>query len=115
MACKEIGGKRKKDNVPLPDRDHKPSPVDAKDISDLTPDDIQILKQDLKTYQLKLASQVEESRRIQEDLQHSRDKYQELYDTFPVGYFTIDRNYLILDANAQATKMLHAARNSLLK
>ena len=47
-------------------------------------------------------------------MEHSRDKYQELYDTIPVGYFTLDESHTILEANATAAKLIGTTRQALL-
>ncbi|MCK7513936.1 MAG: PAS domain S-box protein [Desulfobacterales bacterium] len=54
-----------------------------------------------------------ELRRTQEDLELSRNKYVELYDFAPVGYFTFDTQGLILEVNLTGAKLLGIERQGL--
>jgi PAS domain S-box-containing protein len=85
------------------------------DISNFTTEDIQALFEEQHIQQVKLRAQVEELKQIHEELSESRDKYQQLYDTVPVGYLTIDNKYNILEANATAARMLGTTQLVLLK
>jgi PAS domain S-box-containing protein len=57
--------------------------------------------------------QNEELRQAQLDLEAARDKYSDLYDFAPVGYFSISDKGLILDANLMGTTMLGIEREKL--
>lgn len=90
------------------------SPI-KEEIAKLKPEDIQALIQDLRIHQVELDTQIEELKRTQEELQQSRDRYQDLYNTVPVGYFTIDSKYAILEANATAANLLDIPHSVLLR
>ena len=54
-------------------------------------------------------------RRAQEELELSRNKYVELYDFAPVGYFTFDAQGLIREVNLTGAHLLGIERGLLLK
>ncbi len=76
--------------------------------------DLQELVHDLRVHQIELEMQNEEMRRVQEDLIKARNKYMELYNSAPAGYFTIDKNGLILDVNVTGLDLLQAERTHIL-
>jgi len=59
--------------------------------------------------------QNEELRMAQKELEESRDRYSDLYDFAPVGYFSFDKNGLILEVNLTGAKKLGVERNFLIK
>jgi PAS domain S-box-containing protein len=50
--------------------------------------------------------QNEDLRQSQDELSESRDRYQELFNTVPVGYFVLNTKNIILDVNQTAAQML---------
>jgi diguanylate cyclase (GGDEF)-like protein/PAS domain S-box-containing protein len=72
------------------------------------------LVQELEIHQVELEMQNEELRRIQEELQLSRNKYAELYDFAPIGYFTLDFQGLIREVNIAGAQLLGKERRRLI-
>jgi PAS domain S-box-containing protein len=81
----------------------------------LTPGEIQQVINQLRLHQQELEAQNEELRRTQSELEASRNRYSDLYDFAPVGYFTLDRSGLILEANLKGSELLGIDRDALLK
>lgn len=81
----------------------------------IQPDDVQHLIHDLQVHEIELELQNEELRRIQRELEASRDRYADLYDLAPIGYFTLSEKGLILEANLTGASMLGVERVSLIK
>lgn len=75
-------------------------------IDDLSKKDIKKLVHELGTYQIELEMQNEELRRAQGELEKSRGQYVNLYDFAPVGYYTFDKNGIILDVNLAGASLL---------
>jgi PAS domain S-box-containing protein len=73
------------------------------------------MEEALRVHQIELEMRNEELRRAQEELELSRNKYSELYDFAPIGYFTIDAHGLIEGANLKGAHLLGIERGLLLK
>ena len=69
----------------------------------------------LREHQHELERQNEELRRTQSELEASRNRYSDLYDFAPVGYWTLDRNGLILEVNLKGSELLGTHQEMLLK
>jgi len=61
-----------------------------------------------------LEAQNAELRRIQAELQASRNRYFRLYDLAPTGYLTMDRNMGILEVNMAGAEMLRYHRDDII-
>jgi PAS domain S-box-containing protein len=72
----------------------------------LSSTDLQKLAHELGTHQIELEMQNEELREARLELETSRNKYVELYDFSPIGYFTIDSRGLIRETNLTGAGML---------
>jgi PAS domain S-box-containing protein len=73
------------------------------------------LVHELEVHQIELEMQNEELRRTQEGLESSHNKYVELYDFAPIGYFTLDAHGLIEGVNLTGAQMLRIERRLLFK
>jgi PAS domain S-box-containing protein len=71
------------------------------------------LVRELRTHEFELELQNEQLRRAQADLSASRERYMDLYDFAPVGFFTLDRFGSILEANLTGAKLLGVERSTL--
>lgn len=71
------------------------------------------LLHELNVHQAELEIQNEELRRARHKLEDALEKYSDLYDYAPVGYFTLDRHGVILQANLTAAGMLKTHRSNL--
>ncbi len=68
---------------------------------------------ELLVHQVELEIQNEELRSAQQELLKSRDRFAELYDFAPIGYLTVNRDGVILDANLTLARMLRMERRYL--
>ena len=83
---------------------------------DITPiGDIHELINELHVHQVELEMQNEELRKAQLELEESRNKYQDLFDFAPVGYFAIDEKGLIRKVNLAGAGLLGTERSNLIK
>jgi formate hydrogenlyase transcriptional activator len=69
-------------------------------------EDLLRMVQELEIHQIELKMQNDELRRAQEKLAISRDKYSNLHDFAPVGYFTLDSDGLIREVNFAGAQLL---------
>ncbi len=71
------------------------------------------IKGELLTHQVELEMQNEELRKIQDELSVSKERYFDLFDLAPVGYFSLNESGIIIEANLTAASLLGVVRNSL--
>ena len=83
-------------------------------VKNVPPQDVKNLVEELQIHQVELEMQNEELRRAQLELQESRDRFSDLYDFAPVGYFTINHKGLIQEANLTGATMLGVERGKLI-
>jgi PAS domain S-box-containing protein len=70
---------------------------------------------ELRVHQIELEIQNDELRRVQHDLEISRERYFDLYNLAPVGYCTLSESGQILEANLTTATLLGITRNLLIK
>lgn len=78
-------------------------------------DETSHLLQELQTHQIELEMQNENLREAQSKLEESRNRYSDLYDFAPVGYFTFDRNGLILEVNLAGAEQIGMERKQIIE
>lgn len=61
---------------------------------------------ELQVHQIELEMQNEELRRTQQEAEESRNKYTDLYDFAPIGYFTFDKDGTVMDSNLAGAAIL---------
>ena len=83
------------------------------DLSDISPERMASLIHELQVHQIELQMQNDELRRIQGELEKTRDKYYHLYDFSPVGYVTLTEKGIIDEANLPLASMLGVERSAL--
>ena len=71
-----------------------------------TEEDALRLVSELEVHQIELEMQNAELRQAQEEIELTRNKYTELYDFAPIGYFTFDKSGLIREVNHNGAQLL---------
>ena len=85
----------------------------VKEKSDSNETDALKLIHELEVHQIELEMQNEELLFARSEALSNAEKYSELYDFAPCGYFTFDINGEIIDLNLAAAKMLNSNRSAL--
>ncbi|MGB8217232.1 MAG: PAS domain S-box protein [Candidatus Methanoperedens sp.] len=85
------------------------------DLQKLSTKDVQHMVHELQVHQIELEMQNEELRRTQSELEDSRNRYSNLYNFAPIGYFTFDKNGIIVEVNLTGANKLGIERSFLIK
>ena len=85
-----------------------------KDLTGASPEMVNSIIHELRVHQIELQMQNDELRRIQADLEISRNEYSHLFDFAPVGYITASEQGIIQAANLTLTAMLDVERKTLI-
>lgn len=80
----------------------------------LTAVEVQGIVQDLQIHQIELELQNEELTLARNEAEAERERYLDLYDFAPVGYFALDVNGTIRQVNVAGARLLGLARSQLL-
>ncbi len=83
----------------------------SSELKDKTPEAV---IHELQVHQIELEMQNEELNRAREEAERSKERYSDLFDYAPVGYFTLDKNAVILEANLTGAGLLGIERISLI-
>ena len=68
--------------------------------------DLESLVEELGIYQIELEQQNQELRDSQEEVEKARNRWADLFNNAPVGYFILDRKSVIQDVNATGCRLL---------
>ena len=79
-----------------------------------SPDDPEEVLQELRIHQIELEMQNDQLRRTEQELEQSRHKYADLYDFAPIGYFSLDKNGIVTEANYTGCQMLGVEKSRLI-
>lgn len=77
------------------------------------PTDFKELIKDLQMHQIEIEMQKEELKRSKKELLDSRKRYFDLYNSAPLGYFSIIENGLILEVNNTGASILGISKSGL--
>jgi PAS domain S-box-containing protein len=84
-----------------------------RDLTGMSHQEIATLVHELRVHQIELKMQNDELRRIQAELENTRDRYVHLYDFAPTAYFTVNGTGAIAEANLTAATLLARPRADL--
>ena len=76
-------------------------------------DTVRVLHE-LEVHQIELAMQNAELQKARNELESALEKYTDLYDFAPVGYFSVDQSGVILEANLTGAALLGVERSRLI-
>jgi diguanylate cyclase (GGDEF)-like protein/PAS domain S-box-containing protein len=83
-------------------------------LAELSKVDLQFIIHELQVHQIELKIQNEELRRLQYELETSRNNFSNLYDSAPVCYCTLNHKGIILEANWMFSEMFGADGKTLI-
>ncbi|MFH0709503.1 MAG: EAL domain-containing protein [Pseudomonadota bacterium] len=90
---------------------HEDTPLFDEDFS---PEKVRYLIQELHVHQIELEMQNEELRQGKTELNAAKERYFDLYEMAPIGYFTLNEKGEILQSNLTATILLGIPKSALI-
>jgi PAS domain S-box-containing protein len=108
MATEQPGGNQPRADAELRLTDHP----EMDSVDPARP--VEAFLHELQVHQIELEMQNEELRRAQQSIEETRDRYVDLYDFAPIGYFTLNRAAVIVEANLTAAELFGLTRQELL-
>jgi len=105
--------KRGKAEVSLRDKAEKKLAQSSKSTARISENTPEKLLHELQIHQIELEMQNEELRNARLASDESRDKYADLYDFAPIGYFTFTRDAMIKEVNLTGASLLGIERKKL--
>ncbi len=84
-------------------------------VGKMSSSDVNKLIHELQVHQIELEMQNEALKNSMMEIEEARRKYCELFDFAPVGYFTLDKNGLIIEANLAGSSLLGFEREALIE
>jgi PAS domain S-box-containing protein len=112
---KKSGAKNDQGFKKLRNRAEKSLRKRSGDLGKSPAEDTRKLIHELRVHQIELEMQNEDLRNAQLELAESRDRYSDLYDFAPAGYFTLDEKGLIVEVNLAGADLLGFERASLMR
>ncbi|MDP2646454.1 MAG: PAS domain-containing protein [Desulfobacterales bacterium] len=82
--------------------------------SEMPPEKMASLIHELQVHQVELEMQNDELRRVQGELEKTRDRYAHLYDFAPLGYFTLSEKGIIEQVNLTDAAMIGIERSAMI-
>lgn len=79
------------------------------------PEDVDTLLHELEVHQIELEMQNEELRYSRRELEQLHEKYYDLYNYAPIGYFTLDLSSQITELNTTGANLLGFTKDRLIK
>jgi len=83
------------------------------EVAKIPPTDVPRLVHELKVSRIELEMQNEELRQAQAAVAAARGRYAALYDSAPVGFFTLDRQGMIVEVNLTGVRLLGVGKSRL--
>jgi PAS domain S-box-containing protein len=87
----------------------------SEELSGMSPERMESLIHELEVHQIELQMQNDELRRIQGELEKTRDRYSNLYDFAPLGYFSLSEKETIEEVNLAGATLLGIERSALIE